>query len=264
MYELTGTEGFRLSGDTYKIHLNNARLPYENMTNQGTGGLSGIIYAQFSDLSGTSQQIAPCFTYISNVNSGAMSIAWDNGATIEQLTAYTMPSNLYVTNRSLPTGSNQPFTTGLYFSEELNDYDPTVPTFGTSLWNSFYKGLTAMMFDNDKRSVHFRAFIPEGILVNLKLQDTLIISNHYYAINAIETNYLTGESRLDLTLTGKSKLRYFTKRQVYLNNTSGNVLRVVFMNWSGVIESVSILSGQDANINLIGEIIYSSDSSVSL
>ena len=169
-----------------------------------------------------------------------------------------MPCDLLVLDSAKPLLELNTYMNGLYFSDELNPYNTSVNVNGSSLWNYFYKGITSLMFDENKRSVKFKAFIPQGMLINITLADTLVISNNFYVINSIETNYLTGESLLDLTLTGKSKIRNFEKNTETITNASAtNVLRIVYMNQSGVLISQNIAASGSAVIDKIGDVIWS-------
>ena len=256
VYELTGSNGFKLTGDAYELQLNNQRIPNEPLA-QLNGEISDYIYTQFSNLSNDSVQTDPCFTYVVK-NTVVNPVAWDNGSLVQSVTNYLMPCNLLVSNSEKPLLESNTYLNGLYFSEELNPYNTSTNTIGTSLWNCFYKGITSLMFDENKRSVKFKAFIPKGILINATLADTFVISNNFYTINSIETNYLTGESLLNLTLTGKSKIRNFEKNTETITNASAtDVLRIVYMNQSGSLVSQNIAASGSAVIDKIGDLIWS-------
>lgn len=256
VYELTGSSGFKLSGDEYKLELKNQKIPNEPIADLN-GQVSDYIYTQFSNLSNEKTDTDPCFTYVSK-NTVVNPIAWDNGTTVQSITNYLMPCDLLVLDSAKPLLESNTYINGLYFSDELNPYNTSVNVNGSSLWNYFYKGITSLMFDENKRSVKFKAFIPQGMLINITLADTLVISNNFYVINSIETNYLTGESLLDLTLTGKSKIRNFEKNTETITNASAtNVLRIVYMNQSGVLISQNIAASGSAVIDKIGDVIWS-------
>jgi len=258
-YELIGQTGVKLSGNEYSLDLKNQRIPLEPLFDLTDGSNSGVIYTQFADLKGAEQQLSPMFTYLAKVTSGA-SLAFDNGGSVSQVVNYIMASNIHTTN------SVQPITKdlgniGLYFGDELNEYNYTDSLNGLGLFSNFYKGLTAMMFDEDKRSVVFKSHIPTSIIGKMSLSDTLTINNSFYNINSIDTNYLSGESKLDLTLVGKSQLKYFVDRQKIVNNTSATEsLRITYMNISGFIDSSTISASTSLNFQSIGDVITFSHS----
>lgn len=258
-YELLGQTGVKLSGKEYSLDLKNQRIPLEPLFDLTDGSDSGVIYTQFADLKGAEQQLSPMFTYLARVISGAP-IAFDTGGSVSQKVDYIMASNIHTTN------SAQPLTkglgnVGLYFGDELNEYNYTNSLYGLGLFNNFYKGLTAMMFDEDKRSVVFKAHIPTSIIGEMSLSDTLTINNSFYNINSIDTNYLSGESKLDLTLVGKSQLKYFVDGQKIVNNTSATeLLRITYLNISGYIDSDFVAVSSTLNFQSIGDVITFSHS----
>tara|TARA_R110000796_G_scaffold55987_1_gene130039 strand:- start:256 stop:1974 length:1719 start_codon:yes stop_codon:yes gene_type:complete len=258
-YELTGQTGVKLSGNEYVLDLKNQRIPLEPLFDLDDDSDSGVIYTQFADLKGAEQQLSPMFTYIARVIAGAP-LSFDTGGSVSQITNYIMASNIHTTS------SVQPLTkslgnVGLYFGDELNEYNYANSLAGFGLFNNFYKGLTAMMFDEDKRSVVFKAFIPTSIIEKMSLSDTLIINNSFYNINSIDTNYLNGESKLDVTLVGKSQLSYFVDSTKVIANTSATeALRITYLNTSGFVDSATIATSASLSVDSIGDIISFSHS----
>ena len=263
-YELTGQTGVKLAGNEYSLDLKNQRIPLEPLADLADGSNSGVIYTQFADLKGAEQQLSPMFTYLAKVTSGAP-LSFDDGGSVSQIVNYIMASNIHTDNAVQPL-NNRLGDVGLYFGEELNEYNYTNSLSGLGLFSNFYKGLTAMMFDEDKRSVVFKSHIPTSIIGKMSLSDTLTINNSFYNINSIDTNYLSGESKLDLTLVGKSQLKYFVDRQKIINNTSStDTLRITYMNISGFIESANIASPNNSSVSTlnfqsIGDVISFSHS----
>ena len=253
-YELLGNTGVKLSGNEYLLDLKNQRIPLEILTDLGDGSNSGVIYTQFADLKGAEQQLSPMFTYLAKVTSGTP-LAFDSGDLVSEVVNYIMASNIHTDN------ADQPINTllgniGLYFGEEINEYNVSNNLNGLGLFSNFYKGLTAMMFDEDKRSVVFNSHIPTSIIKNMSLSDTLHINNSFYNINSIDTNYLSGQSKLDLTLVGRSQLKYFVKDcNLVTNDSTSDVLRITYLNEFGFIDSSSIPTSNSLSIDVIGDII---------
>ena len=258
-YELIGQTGVKLSGDEYSLDLQNQRIPLEPLFDLTDGSNSGVIYTQFADLKGAEQQLLPMFTYVAKVVSGTP-VAFDTGGSVSQKVNYLMACNIHTTNSVQPLTKNLG-NVGLYFGDELNEYNYSNSLQNLGLFNNFYKGLTAMMFDEDKRSVVFKAHIPTSIIGQMSLSDTLTINNSFYNINSIDTNYLSGESNLDLTLVGKSQLNYFVDTNKVISNTSATeTLRITYLNTSGFIDSASIAVSASLSFNLIGDVITFSHS----
>ena len=254
-YQLIGTSGVKLSGTEYKFKLDNQRVPLEPLRDLSDGSLTGIVYTQFADLKGAEQQTKPMFTYIAR-KSNATPIAWYDGASVSSINSYIQPSSIFCTNSSAPTGITSNNKVGLYFGEELNEYNTSETRVGTGLFSCFYRGLTAMMFDEDKRSVSFGAYIPMKEILNLNLADTLTINNNFYNINSIDTNYYSGKSKLELTLVGRSELSYFKLFSKTVTNTStSTTLKLTHITSTGVLSQRSISVGSNITINYIGQIL---------
>jgi hypothetical protein len=264
-YDLIGQTGVKLSGNEYTLDIPNQRVPLEPLTDLSYVSSGApvvffpLVYSQFSDLKGAEQQTKPMFTYIAK-NFASNPLSYDTGGNITRVTEYITPSNVF-TDDFEPSDTPSTGLLGLYFGEELNEYNAIDSTVGFGLFNNFYKGLTAMMFDEDKRSVVFNSQIPTSIIGKMSLSDTLIINNSFYNINSIDTNYLSGESKLDLTLVGKSQLSYFVDGTKVIANTSAtDALGITYLNTSGFVDSSTISTSSTLNLSLIGDVISFSHS----
>lgn len=277
-YELTSENGNRLSGGEYVVKIDSQRTPVEPLYDIADGSATTIQYTQFGDLKGAEQQVKPMFTYVGAVESGS-DLVYREGASNTLFSSYLIPTNS-ANDYTITPGSNytnlqgESFTNvftytpklpnkdnmvlGLYFGEEFNEYDTTSSAQGLGLWNSFYKGITKLMFDEDKRRVNFKARIPQGELIKLSLADVLYISNKYYNIESIETNYLTGESKMALILVGSSMLDDFIGNFVQItNNHATDDLRIVY-NSTGALKSFTIAPGGTFGTTLVGTFNYAS------
>ena len=258
-YELVGDTGVRLSGEEYKLKIENQRVPIEPLNDLYDQSSTSIVYTQFSDLKAAEQSVKPMFSYMISTANG-MDLAYNDAVTVTPFDDYIQPSNVYTNNGMYPDYNNS--ILGLYFGEELNEYSPTSSFNGLGLFNNFYKGTVAMMFDEDKRSVKFDSFLPLGVVIDLKLSDTLSINNNYYNINSIETNYLTGKSKLDLTLVGRSKLQWFNGSIKAIKNVHAtDDLFITYLNAGGGISSYTISTGATYTTSYIGTLVGHSHNS---
>ena len=116
------------------------------------------------------------------------------------------------------------------------------------------------MFDEDKRRVKFKAHIPQSKLLLLKLSDTIRVSNKFYNINAIETNYLSGVTELDLILVGNSKLEQFnTDTRSLENQSSTDTVYITYVDAStGEISHTTISPSSTITLDMVGSLIGSS------
>jgi len=253
-YDLIGNNGVKLSGSEYKLKIENQRIPLEPLTNQANNTATGVVHAQFSDLKGAEQSIKPMFTYLARKAGGANLGFWVD-TNVESVATYMMPCNTFSDDQAPANFYNT--WLGLYFGAELNEYDTDKTLIGVGLWSSFYKGTTAMMFDEDKRRVKFVTELPQGVVRNLKLSDVLHISNKFYNINSTETNYLTGQTKLDLTLVGRSQLKEFKPQDIQVtNNHPTNGLYFTYIdNTTGYLKKGFIISGQSATLAMVGTVL---------
>lgn len=254
-YQVLSSEGDRLIGDEYKMEVKNQRIPLERLYNLVDNSVTPIVYTQFGDLKGSEQTTDPKFTYVASVTGGT-GIAYDTGGAVANVVNYCLPSNVYA-GGDTPSSVLDPQELGLYFGEELNEHAVNSSVVGLGLVNNFYRGLLSMIFDEDKRRVTMQGEIPTGQLLNLKMSDVLKIGNNIYNINSIDTNYLTGNSNLELTLVGRSKSQFFellTRRVSNTNGSGGADLRITFMNQNGFIDSATISGGSFSDIDCIGHI----------
>ena len=256
-YELIGAEGNKLSGEEFEINLKNQRIPGENVTDQNDKSLSGIVYYQFSDIKGAEQTIKPIFSYITPVSvNTSKAIAWDNGAAVESITSYVMPSSVYTNHTPIVSGVT-PVYSGLYFDEEIEELSNS-PYNGIGLWSMHYRGITAAMFEERRRQVVMTARFSQSIIRNLKLSDTLYIHNNYYTINSVDTNFLTGESVLDLNLIPYNAPREYKVIEETIDNATAGVLTYIDAD-TGFAKSEYIATPNSLLLNRrIGDIRYKS------
>ena len=260
-YDLTGSEGVKLSGSTYELKVNNQRTPLEPIDDLDDNSDFRVCYALFSDTGGTEQSIKPMFTYICtpDTTTGSISqIAFYGNLTASSSSVYTMPSNVHQRGQASPVGFYG--DVGLYFGEELSEYRYGFTMTNNGLWNSFYRGTTALMFDEDKRKVKLSAHIPQSQLLLLKLSDTLRLSNKFYNINSLETNYLSGVTLLDLTLVGNSQLEQFNTDSRNLENESAtdSVYATYLDATTGEISNILVSPNSTVAVSMVGSVIGSS------
>ena len=255
-YSLTGANGVRLSGGAYDLKVKNQRTPLEPLIDLSDDSDVNICYTQFSDLKGSEQSIKPMFTYISKQHDSSRDIAiYDPTvpATIGR-NNFSQPCNIYTPSQLPP--SEMSMELGLFFGEELNEYDVNTTQAGLGLWSNFYRGTTALMFDEDKRRVKLNSYMPQSVLIDLQPSDNIEINNHFYNINSLETNYLTGKTKLDLTLVGRARLIYFEPRNLKVtNNHATKTLYFTYVDYNtGLIARGFELAGNDGTYPVVGKV----------
>ena len=255
-YSLTGANGVRLSGGAYDLKIKNQRAPLEPLIDLVDDSAFNVCYTQFSDLKGSEQSIKPMFTYITRVVDASRSIAVYNAltGTVQGKFTFSQPCNTNQVYQNAP--SPLAMVLGLYFGEELNEFNTNETQTGLGLWSNFYRGTTALMFDEDKRRVKYKAYMPQSVLIDLKPSDNIEINNHFYNINSFETNYLSGQTKLDLTLVGRARLREFEPVDLKItNNHATDNLYFTYINYTtGLIARGNVPDGQNATYNVVGRV----------
>ena len=125
-------------------------------------------------------------------------INWISGGS-SQLSFYYRASNTNVEG-----STTIPPTYTINFDNEvdewnLTDYsDQTPPKSTNSLFKKFYEDYVEDLFDVKKRIFKVKAHLSMEVIINLKLNDTLVINNQAFKINSITTNLQTEMSELEL------------------------------------------------------------------
>ena len=128
----------------------------------------------------------PLLFYPIKVTDGT-AISFVGSSSKQSIDDYRIPSNaLNVTNSQ-----------NLHFNTFPNEYKPTI-LYDKTLFNTYYKSYIEEVFNRQKRTFKFNAYLPSRILANLELSDKFIIFDREYRINSIQTNLKTGLSQLEL------------------------------------------------------------------
>jgi len=256
-YTLTGAQGDRLSGSQYVVDIKSQLIPLEPLKDLNTGNDFKLAYTLFSDLNGSEQSVDASFTYAhkDTISYGFPTIALRTSSTTQAVSEYFQPTNSYTLNYGISVGIFDVLSQA--FSTELNELLPAASNVGIGLWNSFYRGITALMFSEDRRRVTYKAYLPQGLLIDLKLSDTLIVSGKPHVINSIETNYLTGESKLDLMMLRDSvNPELDTTPLTVTNNSATDSTLITWLdNQTGEIDAHLLFPSQSTDITPVGGVI---------
>ena len=202
--------GNKAAGEIYEVDLGCQIIPNESLTNINSGTNSFAQYMYLTDKNGTEQQCEPIFTYVMQISGSALGavVGWDDGSSVTSVNSFFMPSNAYTQNiTSLPDAM-----IGNFFGAEKNEYFRDFSFSNLGLYNLLWRNTVALMFDENKRRVSHRAFIPLKDLVNLSLADIIVVADKPHIIESIETNYLTGESKLSLIMIQYDDLDMFSSQ----------------------------------------------------
>ncbi len=123
------------------------------------------------------------------------------GITQEQIEVVIAPtasqniSSYYVPSNSLKLLPDDDLK-NINFFAETNEYSGT-PFTGT-LYEEYYDDYITQTFDPASRIYKYKAKIPDDILRELKLNDSVVIFDYTFRVNKIVTNFLTGITQLEL------------------------------------------------------------------
>ena len=87
-------------------------------------------------------------------------------------------------------------TKTLNFSTEVDPY--LLQGFATGLYNTYWKDYITDLYDRKRRVFIYKAQLPLGLMLALKLNDKLTIGERNYIINQVKLNLTTGEAQLEL------------------------------------------------------------------
>jgi len=211
---LPESEGNVIDGSVYTVGLKSHIMPVEQLTDLKDALFSGFNVMLLTDKDGTEQICKPIFTYLKR-RTGGYSVGYDSGSSVSSKSVFWMPELTYTQNIVSPTNG----IIGNYFGSELNEIgDDNYQDLG--IYNLLWRNTIALTFDENKRRASYRAFLPLRLVKDIEPNDKLIIHNNTHLIESIETNYLTGESKLELVLITESDTDMFETQTV--QNTTGS------------------------------------------
>jgi hypothetical protein len=211
---LPESEGSVIDGSIYTVDLKSHIMPVEQLTDLNNALFSGLNIMLLTDKDGTEQICKPIFTYLKRRTAGA-NVAYDSGISVSSKSVFWMPELTYTQNIVSPTNG----IIGNYFGSELSEIgDDNYRDLG--IYNLLWRNTIALTFDENKRRASYTAFLPLRLVKDIEPNDKLIIHNNTHLIESIETNYLTGETKLELVLITEADTDMFETQTV--QNTTGS------------------------------------------
>lgn len=87
-------------------------------------------------------------------------------------------------------------TKTLNFGTEVDPY--LLQGFATGLYNTYWKDYITDLYDRKRRVFMYKAQLPLGVMLALKINDKLTIGERNYIINQMKLNLSTGEAQMEL------------------------------------------------------------------
>lgn len=113
--------------------------------------------------------------------------------------------NLIVPSNSVDVGDDLLDSDNLNFNAEINEYSE-IP-FASSIFEKYYKNYITEIFDPQRRITYTQAYLPLRILLNLKLNDRIQITDRQFKINKLTTDFQRLLTKFELintnTVAGK-------------------------------------------------------------
>ena len=172
-------------------HMQFERLVDANNTLSSPANQTTIQYGFYVDDNLDAYISKPLIFYGITQSSSTTSISFlDSTSQHSQLTTYNIPSN----SQSLNSATN---SKNLNFFLETNEYTLDT-TFIDTLFKVNYLNYIQDIFNEKRRLIKMKAWLPLRIIYNLKMNDLVTVNNQKYRINTIKTNLITGESDMEL------------------------------------------------------------------
>ena len=253
-------------GTDYKVEVGFEKMMYERLTDEETGGLTGLVQGAMLDKKFEPTIGDPLLLYcISTSTAGTVSdrlLFEEPNGVLTLINPYLRPSN------SLPNISTGVINDTLNFGVEIDEYTLNTGTQFSSndLFTKYYRNYVSNIFARDSRKLNVTAYLPLNVILNYRLNDVFIINNTEYRINSVKTNLLTNKTDLELfnlqvnTSQSINGQRPDLSRVENLETTNTQTNLINFA-WDNITDSNFVkyeiyLDGEFKDFNLPGDISY--------
>ena len=182
-----GEEDLNWEGGIYKVKLPFQKMLYERLNNINGNTQTAIQWGWMTDDNQSPYIGKPLIHYATKQIAGTQLSFRDSDTIKTPLTSYYIPLNTNGTS-----GTQQ----SLNFNAEYDEYALITNT--STLFENYYKNYIQDVFNEKRRMIKLKAFLPLKIILKFNLSDRFIVSNKSYKINSINTNLQTGESQIEL------------------------------------------------------------------
>jgi hypothetical protein len=182
----------KYDGVTYDVTVPFEHMKYERLRDQVTNGLTTVQWGWMVDKLNTDGSASPYLglpVVFYPVSSTGNNIYIYNGSTRDVISTYFIPSNSV--DKVAATDSSN-----INFKAELNEYEGVI--YEGTLFDEYYSSYIESVFNSQTRILKVTAYLPIKILTQYKPEDTFIIGDNQYKINAITTDLTSGRSEIEL------------------------------------------------------------------
>ena len=181
---------FVSDGGKYEVKVGFEHLLYERTTNPSNVNFATPFqYGWLVDSNENTIKTKPIlhFAVSTPVNTSTYPVAFTGIVTV---------SNPLISNYFRPSNSNSDGSQTLNFNSEYDEF--TGIENSNSLFKNFYQTYIGKAFSKSARLVAMNATLPLSVLLSYELSDVFRINGLDYNINNLQTNLLTGKSKLEL------------------------------------------------------------------
>ena len=183
---------FTFDGEEFDVEVGFDNMLFERLTDQYSSG-SGLTTINVGK--SITREIEPYIGqpfifYNAGSITGTESFAYYNMSD----DAYAFTNTWLVGNVNATTAAN--VTKTLNFGTEVDPY--LLQGFSQGLYNTYWKDYITDLYDTQRRVFMYKAQLPLGIMLALKINDKLTIGERNYIINQLKLNLTTGEAEMEL------------------------------------------------------------------
>lgn len=251
-------------GTDYKVEVGFEKMMYERLTDEETGGLTGLVQGAMLDKKFEPTIGDPLLLYcISTSTAGTVSdrlLFEEPNGVLTLINPYLRPSN------SLPNISTGVINDTLNFGVEIDEYTLNTGTQFSSndLFTKYYRNYVSNIFARDSRKLNVTAYLPLNVILNYRLNDVFIINNTEYRINSVKTNLLTNKTDLELYNLQVNTSQSINGQRPDLSRvenleTTNTQTNLINFSWDNITDSNLVkyeiyLDGEFKDFNLPGDV----------
>ena len=181
---------FAFDGEEFEVEVGFDNMLFERLSNQNGAALTTIGVGKSITREIEPYIGQPLIFYVAGQIRGTNKFAYINMSNAESdKTDFHLVSNL---NSDVATD----VTKTLNFGTEVDPY--LLQGFSQGLYNTYWQDYITDLYSTSRRVFMYKAQLPLGVMLALKINDKLTIDERNYIINQMKLNLTTGEAQLEL------------------------------------------------------------------
>lgn len=181
---------FTFDGEEFDVEVGFDNMLFERLTDQNNGNLTTINVGKSITREIEPYIGQPFIFYVPDSIGGTEAFAYiQMDDTKVDTTDFWLVGNV-----NAITAAN--VTKTLNFGTEVDPY--LLQGFSQGLYNTYWQDYITDLYDTSRRVFSYKAQLPLGIMLALKINDKLTIGERNYIINQLKLNLTTGEAEMEL------------------------------------------------------------------